>query len=100
MQTGALSDMLTITESFEGGLVASNSGNDVELRLALAVSITNLTTNQVNLLIFALAPPENEIPPMSAPAKERATSLLGWCSRNKVPAEKLKKLLATISGSG
>jgi TIR domain len=52
--------------------------SDAPRRLALATKIGLLTTNQVNLLIFALNPPDNEIPPVSAPAKDRAASLLTW----------------------
>ena len=62
-------------------------------RLKLATAIASLTTNQVNLLVYALNPPDNEIPPVSAAAKDRAAALLDWSSREQIDPSVLADLV-------
>ncbi len=69
---------------------------DSSRRLQLAVAIAKLTTNQVNLLVFALNPPDNEIPPVSAPAKDRAAALLDWTSRERIDLATIENLLNSL----
>ncbi len=69
------------------------AGSNAIKRLQLAARIVGLKTNQVNLLIYALNPPENEIPPVSAPAKDRATSLLDWISREGIDSRVIETLI-------
>jgi hypothetical protein len=66
-------------------------------RLSLATRILSLTTNQVNLLIYALNPPDNEIPPVSASAKDRAASLLSWSSREGIELDAIEELVRSLS---
>tara|TARA_R110002111_G_scaffold67_2_gene650 strand:- start:87149 stop:89254 length:2106 start_codon:yes stop_codon:yes gene_type:complete len=65
-------------------------------RLQLATAIASLSTNQVNLLVFALNPPDNEIPPVSAPAKDRAAALLNWTSREQIDLATIESLITTL----
>jgi hypothetical protein len=72
---------------------------DAGRRLELGITIGLLSTNQVNLLIYALQPPENEIPPVSAPAKDRAMSLLGWTSRERIELSVVEQLVDSLQRS-
>lgn len=69
---------------------------DVARRLQLAVAIGLLTTNQINLLVFALNPPDNEIPPVGAPAKDRAAALLDWTSRERMDLATIENLVSSL----
>ena len=76
--------------------IARGGTIDASRRLQLAVAIGLLTTNQVNLLVFALNPPDNEIPPVSAPAKDRAGALLDWTSREKIDLATIEDLVSSL----
>lgn len=69
---------------------------DAPRRLKLATAIGTLSTNQVNLLVYALNPPENEIPPVSAPAKDRAAALLAWTSRANIELSDIEELIQSL----
>jgi hypothetical protein len=62
-------------------------------RLQLAMTLGALSTNQINVLVYALNPPDNEIPPVSAPAKDRAAALLDWSSRDGIALSVIENLI-------
>jgi len=65
-------------------------------RLNVAQKITTLSTDKVNLLVFALGPPENEIPPLNAAGKDRANHLLEWYLRANKNFEELEALIDSL----
>lgn len=69
---------------------------DTSRRLQIARTIASLSTNQVNLLVYALNPPDNEIPPVNAVAKDRAAALLDWTSREKIDLATIEGLVSSL----
>jgi len=74
----------------------TNSTGDASRRLRIAHAISLLPTDKVNLLVFALNAPDNQIPPVSAPAKDRAAALLDWASREKLDLGVFDDLVAKL----
>ena len=85
-------------ESIPCKIEKGNAVSDAPKRLQLATAIASLTTNQVNLLVYALNPPDNEIPPVSAPAKDRAAALLDWSSREQIEFATIEALVSSLQG--
>ena len=71
---------------------------DGSQRLSIAQRISGLKTDPLNLLIYSLAPPENQIPPINAAARERAASLLDWCARESISPNEIENLLDKLAG--
>jgi hypothetical protein len=69
---------------------------DAPRRLQLAMTLGSLRTNQINILVYALNPPDNEIPPVSAPAKDRAAALLDWSSRELIALSVIEDLINSL----
>ena len=74
----------------------TNSIADARRRLNIAQAISMLPTDKVNLLVFALNAPDNQIPPVSAPAKDRAAALLDWASKEKLDLGVFDDLVAKL----
>jgi hypothetical protein len=74
-----------------------NGVADAPRRLQLALTLGSLSTNQINILVYALNPPDNEIPPVSAPAKDRAAALLDWTSRERIELSVVEELVNSLS---
>lgn len=70
---------------------------DVTRRLQVAANVMSLKTDHVNLLVYALNPPDNEIPPVSAAAKDRAAALLSWCSQQGIDLSVIEDLIKELS---
>lgn len=76
----------------------SGDGNDDPIRrLKVAQAIAALPTDKVNLLVFALNAPDNQIPPMSAAAKDRAAALLDWASKQRIDLAQIENLIDSLS---
>ncbi|WP_146505334.1 toll/interleukin-1 receptor domain-containing protein [Rubinisphaera italica] len=65
-------------------------------RMIVADRIMKLSTSQLNMLVFGLNPPENEIPPLNASAKDRASALIAWIAGANVKFEMLQSLISTL----
>lgn len=71
---------------------------DASRRLKAALAIQSLSTDKVNVLIYALNPPENQIPPVNSTAKDRAAALLDWSSREQIDLSAIEELINSLQG--
>lgn len=75
---------------------SGQAGVEPGRRLRVAQTITSLSTDNINMLVFALAPPENELPPLNAAGKDRANHLLEWYLKTGKDFDDLEKLLSDL----
>ena len=78
-------------------LETGDGNDDPTRRLKLAQAIAALPTDKVNLLVFALNAPDNQIPPMSVAEKDRAAALLDWASKQRMDLAQIENLVDLLT---
>ena len=89
-------DYQEFLECLPASITKGSVGSNAAKRLKLATTIASLSTDKINLLVYSLNPPDNEIPPISAIAKDRAAALLEWSSRERIDLSVIENLVTTL----